>query len=217
MHRRNAGRHDRTLPRRVLRCRSGHGQRGPDDLHPRPSTSTFTISVFSTVGFGDISPRTDTARLIFSAQMPLGLIIMAPWCACSSVRRRARSLPPRPRRAPRSGHSQPARRLDPAGTVPPAAARIRRTIRLEQAHRRDHRKVKRGRVALAQSNPRRNTHASSAVGRFYVRSSGVAPSPRNVAQRGWWLSWAERDCASPRTGSMRSVRSSRSDRASRVP
>jgi hypothetical protein len=36
----------------------------------------FTISVFSTVGFGDITPRTDTARLIVAAQMLLDLVII---------------------------------------------------------------------------------------------------------------------------------------------
>ena len=36
----------------------------------------FTVSVFSTVGFGDITPRTDTARLIVSAQMLLDLVII---------------------------------------------------------------------------------------------------------------------------------------------
>jgi hypothetical protein len=36
----------------------------------------FTITVFSTVGFGDIVPRTDTARLIVSAQMLLDLAII---------------------------------------------------------------------------------------------------------------------------------------------
>jgi len=36
----------------------------------------FTISVFSTVGFGDITPRTDTARLIVSAQMLLDLVVI---------------------------------------------------------------------------------------------------------------------------------------------
>jgi hypothetical protein len=36
----------------------------------------FTISVFSTVGFGDITPRTDPARLIVSAQMLLDLAII---------------------------------------------------------------------------------------------------------------------------------------------
>ena len=36
----------------------------------------FTISIFSTVGFGDITPRTDTARLVVSAQMLLDLAII---------------------------------------------------------------------------------------------------------------------------------------------
>jgi voltage-gated potassium channel len=36
----------------------------------------FTISVFSTVGFGDITPRTDTARLVVSAQMLLDLALI---------------------------------------------------------------------------------------------------------------------------------------------
>ena len=36
----------------------------------------FTITVFSTVGFGDITPRTDTARLIVAAQMLLDLAII---------------------------------------------------------------------------------------------------------------------------------------------
>jgi hypothetical protein len=36
----------------------------------------FTISVFSTVGFGDITPRTDPARLVVSAQMLLDLAII---------------------------------------------------------------------------------------------------------------------------------------------
>jgi hypothetical protein len=36
----------------------------------------FTISVFSTVGFGDITPKTDAARLIVSTQMLLDLAII---------------------------------------------------------------------------------------------------------------------------------------------
>jgi hypothetical protein len=36
----------------------------------------FTISVFSTVGFGDITPRTDPARLVVSAQMLLDLALI---------------------------------------------------------------------------------------------------------------------------------------------
>ena len=36
----------------------------------------FTITVFSTVGFGDITPATDPARLVVSAQMILDLILI---------------------------------------------------------------------------------------------------------------------------------------------
>jgi len=36
----------------------------------------FTISIFSTVGFGDITPRTDAARLVVSVQMLLDLVII---------------------------------------------------------------------------------------------------------------------------------------------
>lgn len=35
----------------------------------------FTISVFSTVGFGDITPRTDPARLVVAVQMLLNLVV----------------------------------------------------------------------------------------------------------------------------------------------
>ena len=54
--------------------------------HKSPSTFTqtldqtralyFTVSVFSTVGFGDITPRTDTGRLIVAAQMLLDLVVI---------------------------------------------------------------------------------------------------------------------------------------------
>jgi voltage-gated potassium channel len=36
----------------------------------------FTVSVFSTVGFGDITPRTDPARLVVAAQMLLDLAVI---------------------------------------------------------------------------------------------------------------------------------------------
>jgi hypothetical protein len=36
----------------------------------------FTISVFSTVGFGDITPQTDAARIVVSIQMLLDLVII---------------------------------------------------------------------------------------------------------------------------------------------
>jgi voltage-gated potassium channel len=36
----------------------------------------FTVTIFSTVGFGDITPRTDPARLVVAAQMLLDLAII---------------------------------------------------------------------------------------------------------------------------------------------
>jgi len=36
----------------------------------------FTITVFSTVGFGDITPRTDPCRIVVSIQMLLDLVII---------------------------------------------------------------------------------------------------------------------------------------------
>jgi voltage-gated potassium channel len=36
----------------------------------------FTITIFSTVGFGDITPKTDTARVLVSVQMLLDLVII---------------------------------------------------------------------------------------------------------------------------------------------
>ena len=54
--------------------------------HETPATFTerlsharalyFTITIFSTVGFGDITPRTDAARMIVSAQMLLDLALI---------------------------------------------------------------------------------------------------------------------------------------------
>jgi voltage-gated potassium channel len=46
--------------------------------HPLDHTQAlyFTISVFSTVGFGDITAKTDSARLVVSAQMLLDLAII---------------------------------------------------------------------------------------------------------------------------------------------
>jgi len=36
----------------------------------------FTITIFSTVGFGDITPRTDLARIVVSVQMLLDLVLI---------------------------------------------------------------------------------------------------------------------------------------------
>jgi voltage-gated potassium channel len=42
----------------------------------RTDSLYFTVTVFSTVGFGDISAQTETARLVVSAQMMLDLVIL---------------------------------------------------------------------------------------------------------------------------------------------
>jgi voltage-gated potassium channel len=36
----------------------------------------FTITIFSTVGFGDITPRTDVARMVVAVQMLLDLVLI---------------------------------------------------------------------------------------------------------------------------------------------
>ena len=42
----------------------------------RSSALYFSVTVFSTVGFGDITAKTDTARLVVTAQMLLDLILL---------------------------------------------------------------------------------------------------------------------------------------------
>jgi hypothetical protein len=42
----------------------------------RTSALYFTITVFATVGFGDITARTEAARLVVSGQMIIDLIIL---------------------------------------------------------------------------------------------------------------------------------------------
>ncbi len=37
----------------------------------------FTVTVFSTVGFGDITPKTDVARLVTTVQMMADLVVLA--------------------------------------------------------------------------------------------------------------------------------------------
>jgi voltage-gated potassium channel len=48
---------------------------------PRPLTRSsalyFTVTVFSTVGFGDITPKTDLARLVVTVQMLADLAVIA--------------------------------------------------------------------------------------------------------------------------------------------
>jgi len=36
----------------------------------------FSVTIFTTVGFGDITPKTDAARLVVTAQMFLNLIVL---------------------------------------------------------------------------------------------------------------------------------------------
>jgi hypothetical protein len=43
----------------------------------RSSSLYFTITVFSTVGFGDITPKTDVTRLVVSTQMLADLVVIA--------------------------------------------------------------------------------------------------------------------------------------------
>lgn len=52
----------------------------PGEAFSRPlnhaSALYFTITVFATVGFGDITPETDAARLFVSAQMILDIVLI---------------------------------------------------------------------------------------------------------------------------------------------
>jgi hypothetical protein len=43
----------------------------------RISALYFTVTVFSTVGFGDITPKTDVARLVVTVQMLADLAVVA--------------------------------------------------------------------------------------------------------------------------------------------
>jgi voltage-gated potassium channel len=43
----------------------------------RPSALYFTVTVFSTVGFGDITPHTDPARMVVMVQMLADLAVIA--------------------------------------------------------------------------------------------------------------------------------------------
>ena len=45
----------------------------------------FTVTIFSTVGFGDISAKAEAARLVVTAQMFLDLVILGSACGSSSV------------------------------------------------------------------------------------------------------------------------------------
>jgi voltage-gated potassium channel len=43
----------------------------------RPSALYFTVTVFSTVGFGDITPKSDVARMVVTVQMLADLAVIA--------------------------------------------------------------------------------------------------------------------------------------------
>jgi voltage-gated potassium channel len=82
----------------------------------------FAITVFATVGFGDITPTTNTARIIVSIQMLLDLVLIAWSCVCSSMPR-SRGWVRHPKTHPIAGGVQrrhvrllPA----PADAAPPA-------------------------------------------------------------------------------------------------
>ncbi len=60
----------------------------------------FTITIFSTVGFGDITPRTDDARQVVSAQMLLDLAIIGVVERLLFNVAKRRITPPPQRRAP---------------------------------------------------------------------------------------------------------------------
>ena len=68
----------------------------------------FTVTVFSTVGFGDITAKTQTARLVVTGQMLADLIVLglALKIIVGAVRRgqQRRSVP---RAAPRAGDDEP--------------------------------------------------------------------------------------------------------------
>ena len=53
----------------------GTGTFSQEDLS-RTDALYFTVTVFSTVGFGDISPTSESARLVVSGQMILDLFIL---------------------------------------------------------------------------------------------------------------------------------------------
>jgi len=82
----------------------------PANFNTHPLTRTdvlyFTVTIFSTVGFGDITATSQSARLLVTAQMlldllALGLVVRAFVGAVQTARRRA---------APASAPDSPARR-----------------------------------------------------------------------------------------------------------
>jgi voltage-gated potassium channel len=69
----------------------------------------FTVTVFTTVGFGDITAKTETARLVVTGQMLADLIVLgvALRVVVGAVRR-GRQRRSTPGAAPRSGDDEPS-------------------------------------------------------------------------------------------------------------
>ena len=101
----------------------------------------FTITIFSTVGFGDITPATDAARLVVSAQMILDLILIGGvvhilvGAAKRGVARAGAQNPPRPSPThdrERQALALRARRLPERGAHPvvrAAGVQVRQELR----------------------------------------------------------------------------------------
>ena len=71
----------------------------------RTNALYFTVTVFSTVGFGDITPKTQTARLVVTAQMISDLIVLglAIKVVVDAVKRGHQRQPENPHGAPPAG------------------------------------------------------------------------------------------------------------------
>jgi hypothetical protein len=62
----------------------------------RTDSLYFTVTIFSTVGFGDISPASEAARILVMTQMILDLIVLGldPHCRSTEVGRQKASNGP---------------------------------------------------------------------------------------------------------------------------
>ena len=85
---------------------------GPTHGLSRASALYFTVTVFSTVGFGDIAPKTDVARLVVTVQMLADLAVIAVvirliFGAVTRGETRQRSRSGRPERPSRSTSDGP--------------------------------------------------------------------------------------------------------------
>jgi voltage-gated potassium channel len=81
--------------------------------HPLTRTDSlyFTVTVFSTVGFGDITPTSQTARLLVTAQMILDLLALGlgirVFIGAVQLARQAHSGPASPAAPPEQPQQQP--------------------------------------------------------------------------------------------------------------